>query len=329
MSTLADIRVMFRSLTAQPSQLDITDAEIDSRVNVVYQQELPSNLKMFNLKTTYQFYTQPNVDTYFFDRNTYYSIEPPAYVGGIQSNYLQDRQNFFNYWPKIAYLQQIAIGDGATVTFSFTTGFGFLIRSIDPLFQPYNYFKEIVITAVKQLDGSPMIIVDDGGSLNDNGNLIIEGTSTVVGTINYVTGVLTVTFPSAPKDQDIIQIQYTPFQPGRPQTILFYDDFFTIRPIPDTIYEVVINAYIQPSALLASGDHPYLDQWWQLLALAAAKNWFRDQLATDELQKIMPMYEEQVSFVTRRTLQQLTNQRTSTLFTDNRFIPYGLFPPYF
>lgn len=329
-STLADIRAKFRKMTAQTNETDISDEEIDQYVNTFYLYDLPSNLKLLDLKSTYTFYTQPNVDTYGFDKDDYYSIEPPNYIGGIRAQYLQDRETFFQYWPKIAYKQTIATGDGTTRTFSGTTEFGFFIRSIDPAIDPYEKFKEVVISS-QDSSGASVIIVDEGGAIGDTGNLILLDTNTVVGTINYVLGTFTVTFPNTqPPASDVpIEIQYTPYSPARPQSMMFYNNYFTLRPIPDDVYEVVINAYVKPTALINSSDNPTILQWWQLLAIGAARTWFSDQLDTESAAKIEPYYQEQISYVERRTLQQLTNQRSATIFTEGRFWPFGLQPPYF
>ena len=348
-STLADMRTMFRSLTAQPTTLEISDERVDFYINNYYIFDLPSKYKLLNLSTTYTFYTQPYVDTYAFDRQTYYSINQPVYFAGVQSNYMQDRQNFFNYWPKIAYKQQFGIGNGSTITFNFITGYSPVIRSIGRFptapfnsIQSYEQFKEVIVTS-QDSDGKNLIMVDIP-SVTGNVNigwLYPQGTTPPVTTpvdpsgnpnnyINYVTGELVVTFTSAPQSGANVEVQYTPFAAGRPQTLLYYDDYLTVRPIPDDIYEVVLNASIRPTALLSTAPQstPYLEQWWQLLALGAAKNWFRDNLAVEEWKKLQEFYEEQLGYVDNRTLAQMGKERTSTIFTDSKWIPFGLFPPY-
>ena len=63
-ATLADIRTKVRRLTGKPSNQQITDPEIDEYVNTFYLYDLPENLKLFSLHTTFEFLTIPNIDQY-------------------------------------------------------------------------------------------------------------------------------------------------------------------------------------------------------------------------------------------------------------------------
>jgi hypothetical protein len=337
-STLADIRLTFRSVTANQSPEDFTDTQIDLFINKFYIYYLPSELKLLDLKDTFVFYTQPNVDTYAFDTVNYYSVQTPLYVAGIESQYTQNRGEFYRYWPKIAYKQQLGTGDGVTLTFSPNTQFGLFLRSIDQAIDPFEQFKEVLITTF-MADGSSFIIVDQGGAIGNVGNLITRfkyGTTpagTIVGSVNYFTGALTFTYPVGfpPAQQSPIEIQYTPFQPSRPQSMLFYNNYFTLRPVPDDVYEVCLDAFVTPTTFLSTQPQatPVIQQWSTLLAYGASKIFFEQQLDTESMARLQPFYQEQLSMVERRTLEQLVGQRSQTIFTDSRWIPFTLTPPYY
>ena len=64
-STLAAVRLKVRRLTRSPSAAQISDATIDEYINTFIQYDFPEHLRLFTLKTTFNFFVQPNIDTYF------------------------------------------------------------------------------------------------------------------------------------------------------------------------------------------------------------------------------------------------------------------------
>ena len=63
-STLAAIRTKIRRLTHSPSAALITDAQIDEYVNTFVLYDFPETLRLFSLRKTLTFYTEPNEDVY-------------------------------------------------------------------------------------------------------------------------------------------------------------------------------------------------------------------------------------------------------------------------
>ena len=133
---------------------------------------------------------------------------------------------------------------------------------------------------------------------------------------NYVTGNFTITFPNPPASGAPINSQTVLVQPSIPQTILFYDGAFVLRPVPDQAYRITVEAFIRPTELLLSTDAPKLSEWWQYIAYGAAKKVFEDRMDLESVQQIMPEYHKQMLLIQRRTIVQQTNQRTSTIFTE-------------
>lgn len=184
--------------------------------------------------------------------------------------------------------------------------------------------QNILITASNTL-GSTLNVTDDG-----NGNLIGDG----IGTIDYSTGEISIIF-NTPVAQGIpIQIQYNPMvnQMAIPQSILYFQNQFTLRPVPDKGYTIEMVAYRQPSqALLGSTDSdapnlqgvPELTEWWELLAVGAAKKIYEDKLDTDGMMIMDKMLQERYEVAETRTYAQLGKQSMSTLFRDQLSHNYG------
>lgn len=319
LSTLTQIRLKVRRLTASPSPNQITDGEIDNYVNTFFLFDVPELLRLFNLKDLYEFYTDPNIEAYPFPRNDYIDITQPIYMGGYQSFYTQSREQFYRIYPQLEYLRASATGDG-------TTGAYALQFTEFPLLRGFAYppdtaiFSQVLISAT-DATGNSIIARDDGigGFLNEAGNAL-------VGTINYSTGAVTgLVFDTAVPNGNTIDAQGIPFQASRPQALLFYNDVFILRPVPDRAYKVSMEVQKRPTALLAAGNNPELEEWWQMIAFGASKKILEDRQDMTSLANIMPAYEEQKRLVLRRTTQQLAQERTATIYTEEVSAPYGNF----
>jgi hypothetical protein len=316
-SDITTIRTKVRRLTRTPSAAQLTDADINEYVNTFYQYDLPEELRLFTLKQTLTFYTQPNKDTYTTGdanvpglsdfKNEYITVSAPFYIAGNLAYFSQNREEFFNYWPINSFRETVATGDAVTVIFTGTL-------SQLPLIQNSLSFSSVNAANVG-------LIVEDSVIDNQTGNLVVPGTTVSVGTINYITGVYSVTFGSAPASNEIIQAQYRPYVAALPTAVLYYDNTFTLRPVPDRPYKVVCDAYIKPIAFLSQDNNttptePELDQWWQYLAYGAAKKVFEDRADLDSVQQIMPEFERQQRLLLRRTLVQRSTQQAATIYNN-------------
>lgn len=140
-------------------------------------------------------------------------------------------------------------------------------------------------------------------------------------TINYVTGAYNITFTVAPADGELIYAHTFPYTAGRPTSVLFFDNRFTVRPIPDDSYTVTIEAYTRPTELLSSTQEPDIEQYWQFIAYGTAikiLQWFTD---FDTVEQLRPEFERQQLMVLSRTLVQSDDERSATIF-NQAFGPY-------
>jgi len=336
-STRAAIRKKVRRLTRSPSVSQITDAQINKKINTVIKYNLPSEVKLFTLRKTFSFYTTPNVDTY--DTNTQNTNDPmynfknavllsssPAYIAGYQVKINQSRAQFFRSWPVFQQKIQIDTGDGATTNFTGTL-------ANKPITARHLLFSSEATNGVgQQLQDVPIISTALGqsgvelfrGNLYDpRGVVPTKPTSAIsTNTINYFTGVFNITFSDAPATGKKVFAQTVPYVAGRPISLLFFDNTFTVRPIPDDSYEVKIEAQVPATELDDDTESPDLEQWWQWIAYATSKLIFEERMDLESVQMILPEMKEQELFVLRRTLDQIAEERAPTIYQNSTGLSY-------
>lgn len=325
-SSLTAIRTKVRRLTRSPSTAQISDAQIDEYVNTFILYDFPEQIRLSALRTVLTFYTQPGVDVYetssdpnntlFNFKNKYVAVHPPIYLAGIQGFYTQWRDVFYGYYPQTNTIAQTGLfGDGITTTFTGTV----VAR---PMLQ-----RNVIFTAI-DATGTSMVLTDNPAS-NTIGALGLPNTPQTLpspyGQINYITGAFTIVFPSAPAAQEPIIVENIAYQPGKPLAMLYYDQKFTIRPVPDKSYAVSIEADIRPTELLAFDQSPQLAQWWQYIAFGTAKKIFEDRMDMDSVQLILPEFKMQERLCLRATLTQQANERTVTIYTQGKNYGFGWF----
>lgn len=347
-STLAAIEQKVRRLTRSPSEAQLTDADLDNYINTFVVYDFPEQLRTFNLRTVFRFWCNAFQDRYITDstlpttnplynfQNRYLSVIEPLYIAGFQSVYSQSRTQFYGIYPNVnSIIFTGKYGNGINTSF---TGVINLQNTSNIVFNPNlqntNYTtmllqNEVLFDSVDvNNNGLAMIDVPIINTATGNpttvGNLYVPGSlptapPTVVNpanTINYLTGAFTVTFPTAPKNNQVINAQVVPQITAMPQAMLFYENIFYLRPVPDQPYQINFEAYVRPTALLSEGQSPQLEEWWQYIAYGAAKKIFEDRMDTDSVSQIMPEFKTQERLCNRRTIVQYTSDRVATIYTD-------------
>ncbi len=336
-NTLATIQTKIRRLTRSMSENQLSTADIDQYVNTFIAYDMPEHLRQLDLRQQFTFWTTPGVDYYpassdvnspLYQLNQkYLTFHAPVYVSGFQANFSEDRNNFYAQYPKLRSIASIGVnGDGVLTQFS---GVVNSQQANIPGSVNQNIFllqNEVMFNSV-DARGNGLEMIDyplNNANLPSIGNLYIPGgvpTSTVAqdpnNYINYQTGQFVLTFNAAPAANAVINSQTVPSQVSMPLITLFYGGSFWVRPIPDQVYQINMEAYVRPTQLLASGDSPQLEEWWQYIAYGAAKKVFEDRMDIDSVQMIMPEFMKQQALCLRRTIVQQTSQRTSTIYTEN------------
>lgn len=147
----------------------------------------------------------------------------------------------------------------------------------------------------------------------DSDERILSGDGS--GTINNATGQYTANFNSAPASSTNIRANYQAYIADRPRAVLFYNNQFTLRPIPDQVYPVTLQGYIvqqqfnNTTGELIPNESPLQTEWGLLIAYGASVEIFADRgdnQAYNEAFIIMKRYE---SVALNRTIQQYESQR--------------------
>ena len=332
LSSLDKIRIKVRRLVRGISEQQIADQTIDDYVNTFVLYDFPEQLRLFNLRTDLSFYCDPFIATYDTTKittttdplynflNIYTTIHPPVYIAGYQSYYSQSPEQFFGIYPKLENIFLLGIGDGIQTTYTGTLPNTFPnippppnLKQFTPILQ-----NEVLFSSIDtNYNGLKLIDVPEPALGAAQGFLTVPNTDVPAGTINYITGAYDFTFPNPPGLGQKVNAQVVQYQPARPNSLLFYDGVFTLRPIPDQPYKINFEVYKRPDALLAAGDVPGLSEWWQYIAYGAAKKVFEDRMDLESVAMIMPEFKQQERLILRRTLIQNSNLRTKTIYSDN------------
>lgn len=323
--------------SADTTQLpDVADPSVDYSVGIVdyinsfYLYDFPAQFRSLKLKDKYTFNTVSGVDTYPFNSELYTTIEQPVYCMKREMALFNDPWSFYGANFNWQSQTNFATGNGTTGPYSGVTTGNPIIRSINNnpntagtpnvpgVSQGYAGYaagrvQNILITATNS-NGNTQNVTDDG-----NGNLIGDCTA---GTINYATGQISgLTFTNTVTAGQTIQIQYNPVTLSIPLSILFFQNQFCLRPVPNIGYTIEMTAYRQPSQALMANlidqtGTPELSEWWECLAIGAAKKIYEDRLDFDGVSAMDKMLKERYDVCYTRTYAQLGKQQMSTIFRD-------------
>jgi hypothetical protein len=263
-----------RATTGRPDTSQLTDAKLTDYINKYYQQVMPKELKTFFGYTYYTFFAYPGIAQYtiptdpdgdFTDGTTSFStLNPQVWVGGFPADWYLDPDTFFQDYPMQENTFPVGSGDGSTLTFTF------------------------VIPSYPILPGS--LYVNDGGTqtATDNGNGGFN--SPYTGTVDYLTGSVSITFVTAPALNNTITATCQQYIPSRPQGVLFFSGTLTLRSVPDAVYLVKLQGNTIPTALVNSTDIPYRPDMGPLIAFGASLEIFSDFNQMDQYQQYLPQY---------------------------------------
>ena len=318
------IRTKVRRLTRSLSESQLSTAQIDDYINTFVLYDFPEHLRLANLKETFSFYTEPYIDVYdtvnapatsplFNFKNRYLTVHPPFYIAGYGAWFCESRTQFYGVYPLTNSIQSIkSKGNGVTTSFSGTIN----INSGSTVIGVVLLRNNVLFSSI-DANGNGLSLIDDPQTPT-TGNLVIpDDTSVSYGTINYTTGAFNLNFPTAPANGAAINSQTIPMQPSRPQSVLFYDGKFTVRPLPDQPYKITMDVFVRPTELLSSTDEPKLQEWWRYIAYGASLQCFQDRMDMESIQNIMPEFKKQEMLIQRRTIVQQTSQRSATIYTDD------------
>lgn len=291
---LLEIRKKVRQVTGRYSSNEFTNDQIDDKINKYYQFIFPMEVKLEELLSFYEFLTTANQQFYSISSD-FTDFSQEAFINNRLLDFYIDPDLFLTANPENYVLTTMGTGDGSTTVFTATVS----NQSILP---------------------GTLIVSDDIESFEDTNttygtaNITLTASGGGNGTVNYSTGVVSVTFNTAPADGQSVFISYVQYVPSIPQAVLFYDNQFKFYPVPDRAYRFRIKRYLPLTALSASTDVPVNEQWGELIAYGASKEIFSDFGEMDAFAQVQILYKEQLLYVNRNTLQDLFDARATPTF---------------
>lgn len=301
--TVSDMIGKFRLVTGSPSQDQISNAGITAYLNQAYVYVMPFELKEQIENQFLNFKTTPGIDVYSFPSG-YFTDQPGAYADGFPLVFYQDPDIFYQDWPEQYAVDNIASGDGVTITFA------------GGLQNPPIIEGTLFISSVDMNDVT--IVAQDIGVVSPN--VFPDGTLTGIGiaagSINYLTGAYSVTYSVAPSASAVIYAKYQGYQGNRPQGVLFFNNQFTLRPVPDQVYQIKMQGYIQPAGFIAPTDGIPSTQialqaeWGAYIVYAAALELFSDRGDLENYQRYFPIFKRYENVALGRIIQQLSAEQS-------------------
>ncbi len=354
---LSDAITKARELTGSSDSFQLTNAKIAMHMHSFYSYDLPAKFRSLKLKDIYTFTTNIGQEVYPFNSELYITVDQPCYCAKREIKLFNDPRQFYgvNYnWQQI---NTFTTGNGTTGPYNGFTIAKPMVASVnnDPgpmgipnLYFPQSRVQNILISANVGFSNSQNV-TDDG-----TGNLIQIFQTTGIGqqeeygwtyyrqyaaldptmataTINYVTGQISNLYFAQPIPAGVpITIAYNPKKLQIPLSIMFYQNQFTLAPVPNAGYTIELTCYRQPiQALLAPNmaGNPELSEWWEILAVGAAKKIFENRLDSDGVMFIDKMLKERYDIIESRTYGQIGQQRIHTIYTDQLTYNYGMGGP--
>jgi len=302
--TLAEIRQKVRQVTGRYSPQELSNEQLDEYINKYFQYTFPAELKLERFHTYYEFLTAANQKDYALP-DGFVNFEPPASVDRLSVLWYQEPSSFYENNPENIGRQSLGTGDGATTAFNGTAG-NF------PLLPGQTVVSDGVET------------FQDTSTAYTTANVSLTGSLGGTGSLNMSTGVVSVTFATAPPDGNNVAFSYIQFQAGRPTAVLLYNNFFTFFPVPDTAYRFRTKAYSNTLVTTAAGataalfsnatDRPYLDEWGPCIAYGTSRDIHADYGEMDAYGDVTALYKEQLGYVLKRTNNNLLNTRAQPNF---------------
>lgn len=283
----------------------------------------------------------------------YQGFSDPVYANGIRLGFYTQQSPYYNAFPNyIQPLAEVATGDGVTTTFSLQlpffpaipghvdmTGIVYTGNNIDPLFGttltsiPSTSVKPGVIITYTTATGANATITDSGQFLSSSTDGALRGLlmtpgkpplgdtslgtySTTSNTVNYSTGEVFVTFPSAPPSGTPIQAQCYFYQQGIPRGLLFFNNTLTIRPPPNTQYLMSLEAYMTPAAFLATSTAIPFAYMAEYIARGAARKILSDTGDIEQFTFYEPLFREQEILVWKRSQRQFTSTQSPSIYNS-------------
>lgn len=367
---LSRLRYTIRKITGRYDTVQLPDSSfgqnsmknpsgIDDYINDFYLYDMPEHLRSLRLKQFYTFPTVPNYGTYSVPQNIY-SVEPPIYIDNYQFSWYQSPQIFYQVWPELNFIDQNRFTpDGINSIFTFnlsqtpiqqgTVVIGLIPNQngpSNPILETFRDRDQPITLDLPQFSAIPTPGILTSSQYVGQYPPLSPGVTPGTGTIDYLTGQVTLSYVIVPPAGITSSCHYHPYVASRPRDILFYQQQLFIRPIPNDTYLVKLMSYQMPTTVISSATNapeipatdtsgniqgftnsnsnsnatnlPDFNEWWQLIAYGAALKIFIEDGDHEQYAQYKVYFEEQKMLAQRRELKQLGNQRIQTAYAADQ-----------
>lgn len=172
--------------------------------------------------------------------------------------------------------------------------------------------------AGKPIPGMYNINTENPGlNLLYNGNTS-TGQNQPVGSVNYVTGQFNFSWPVPLLPGTQLTIWVSQYLTGRPYCILFWNNFFQIRPVPKLVHKCEVEVYMSPVQFMKANDHPILNQWVQYIAYGVSMEILRQRQDLEGVENLREGFTRQEALVLERQGVDEINNRNKTIFAGTQ-----------
>lgn len=301
---LSEIQNKVRRVTGRLTDREISDLELNNYINQFYQYTFPADAKLERSHTYYEFVTSANTQDYTLPSG-YTNFEPKGTIDRMELDWYQDPEFFNSRNPYSVTRITLGTGDGSTTGFTTTLDYTPILP------------ETVVVT-----DNTETF--EDENTSWTTATVALTASAGGSGTVNYSTGVVSVTFNTAPSNGQDIYLSFVQFAPGRPTAVLNYNNVMRFYPVPDSAYRFQCKAYANNLVQTAAGDvqpffensddSPLLNEWGPCIAYGASRDINSDYGEMDAYAENTALYKEQLAYVMRRTHQNLLNVRSQPHF---------------
>ena len=162
----------------------------------------------------------------------------------------------------------------------------------------------VAVTTGLSIIGTYTLQTSNTGTFTGNG----------FGTINYLTGAISITFTNPPAATATIYAKYQGYQGNRPQGLLFFENQFTLRSVPDQVYQIRLQGFILPKLLVNDSDTPLQAEWGPLYAYGGALQRFTEIGDMDNYNRYWPILKRYENIALSRSIQQYTAEQSVPRF---------------
>ena len=283
----------------------------------------------------------------------YQGFIDPVVVNGTRIPLTTLKNQFTSQWGiNLAPVEQVATGDGTTTTFAFSLPYAPIVAghvntsgilasnsAEDPIISndlipiPSQCVSSSVFISYIDDNGFSQNFSDSGQFLNAgsdqellgllmyrggslSSNISLNTYSATQNVVNYSSGDVYITFPSAPPSGSPITVQLFEMAFGQPTACLFFDNTIMLYPPPDQPYTISLDAYLTPASFLSSPQAVPYAYMLEYIALGAALKLMNETGDVEQISLYKPLFIEAESNVYVRSQRTKTQTPSPTIYNQ-------------